>query len=287
MKFINQLAVFSLLLFLAIGLTVSCKKDDPAKPAAPVASFTYSADNKTVKFTSTSTNSPTETNWDFGDGKTGSGDTITHIYDSAGNYTATLTVKNAGGSNSTSQMITVLVKEQIIEIKTSFGTMIMWLYNETPQHKANFLKLASENFFDDITFHRIVKDFVIQGGDPLSKDDDPNNDGTGGPGYTIPAEIKSTLKHNYGAVGAARTNNPAKASSGSQFYIVVNKAGTHSLDGSYTVFGQIIKGMEVAMEIAVQDKDAADRPIDDIKMDVNILQKTKAEILTDYGYEVK
>ncbi len=285
MKLINRLPLFSLLLLLSFGSVVSCKKDDPMP--APIASFTYTTEGKTVTFKSTSTNNPTEFAWNFGDGKFASGETVTHTYDSGGNYTVTLTVKNAGGSNTASQMVNIMQKEQVIEIKTSFGTMIMWLHNETPLHKANFLKLAKEDYFDGTTFHRIIKDFMIQGGDPLSKDDNPNNDGTGGPGYTIPAEIKPELKHIHGAVGAARTNNPQKASSGSQFYIVENKNGTPHLNNQYTVFGQIIQGIDVATKIAEQPKGAADRPIDDIKMDVNILEKTKAEILAEYGYTVK
>ncbi|MGZ5282255.1 MAG: peptidylprolyl isomerase, partial [Bacteroidia bacterium] len=269
----------------SMGAIMSCKKDN-ATPA-PVASFTYTVDGKNVSFTSTSTNNPTEYSWNFGDGKTGTGEKVTHTYDSSGSYTAILTVKNAGGSNSTSQMVSVMQNEQLIELKTSFGTMIMWLHNETPLHKANFLKLAKEDFYDGTTFHRIIKDFMIQGGDPNSKDENPNNDGTGGPGYTIPAEIRSDLKHIYGAVGAARTNNPEKASSGSQFYIVNNKNGTPHLNGAYTVFGQIIQGVDLAAQIALQPKDAANRPIDDIEMDVNILEKTRAEILAEYGYTVK
>ena len=104
-------------------------------------------------------------------------------------------------------------QEELVEISTSFGTMHLWLYKQTPLHRKNFLALTDSGYFNGSTFHRIVKDFVIQGGDPNSKDADTTNDGSGGPGYTIPAEIKSTLKHVYGAVGAARTNNPAKASS--------------------------------------------------------------------------
>ncbi|RYD82451.1 MAG: PKD domain-containing protein [Sphingobacteriales bacterium] len=289
MKRTSQLFIFSFF-FSLLFVSLSCKKDpETPKPVvtAPEAAFTYTVDKLEATFTSTSTNNPTELSWDFGDGKSGTGEKVTHVYDSVGNYTVKLTAKNSAGENFTSQQI--LFKEQIIEIKTSFGTMIMWLYNETPKHKANFLKLASENFFDGVTFHRIVKDFVIQGGDPLSKDDDPDNDGTGGPGYTIPAEIRSDLKHIYGAVGAARTQNPAKASSGSQFYIVVNKAGTPNLNTQYTVFGQIIQGMDVAMTIADQPNSGSpsNRPDNNIVMDVNILQKTRAEILADYNYTVK
>lgn len=177
-------------------------------------------------------------------------------------------------------------QEEILEIKTSFGNMYMWLYKETPLHRANYLSLADTNYLDGTTFHRCVKDFVIQGGDPNSKDADSTNDGTGGPAYTIPAEIDATkLKHVYGAVGAARTNNPAKASSGSQFYIVINKSGTPNLDGGYTVFGKIIKGMEVAEQIVLQPQKASNnRPYTNMIMDVNKLKKTLDELKTEYNF---
>ncbi len=177
-------------------------------------------------------------------------------------------------------------KEEIIELKTSFGTMYMWLYKETPKHRANFLKLAKEGFFNGTTFHRIVSNFVIQGGDPNSKDSDPNNDGQGGPGYLIDAEILSSLKHGYGAVAAARTNNPQKASSGSQFYIVINKNGTANLDGNYTVFGKVFKGMDAADNIVKQPNSGnpSNRPITDIKMEVKVLEKTLDELKSEFNF---
>ena len=181
--------------------------------------------------------------------------------------------------------------EKIIEIKTSFGNMYMWLYKETPLHRANFLALSDTNFFDNTTFHRCVDNFVIQGGDPNSKDADPANDGSGGPGYTTPAEINTSntkLLHSYGAVGAARlgdAQNPTRASSGSQFYIVLPTAGTPNLNGAYTVFGRIIKGMEVAAEIVKQPKNTSNgRPNTDIKMDVNILEKTTQQLLDEFSF---
>lgn len=180
-------------------------------------------------------------------------------------------------------------QEEILEIKTSFGNMYMWLYKETPLHRANYLSLADTNYLDGTTFHRCIKDFVIQGGDPNSKDADSTNDGSGGPAYTIPAEINaSKFKHVYGAVGAARLGdnvNPARASSGSQFYIVINKAGTPNLDGAYTVFGKIIKGMEVAEQIVLQPQKASNnRPYTNIVMDVNKLKKTLDELKTEYNF---
>lgn len=175
--------------------------------------------------------------------------------------------------------------EKIIEIKTEFGNMYMWLYKETPLHRDNFLKLAQEGFYNGTTFHRIIQNFMIQGGDPNTKDADPNNDGMGGPGYTIPAEFVDSLKNVRGAVATARTDNPQKASSGSQFYI--NLKHNTNLDNNYTVLGYIMKGMEVADEIVVQPKNASDRPITNITMEVNVLEKTKAEILEEYGYTVE
>ncbi|MES2379807.1 MAG: peptidylprolyl isomerase [Bacteroidota bacterium] len=200
-------------------------------------------------------------------------------------FTFILTLAFASCSKEESKT-TETAQEEILEIKTSFGNMYMWLYKETPQHRANYLSLAQTSYLDGTTFHRCVKDFVIQGGDPNSKDADSTNDGSGGPTYTIPAEIDATkFKHVYGAVGAARTNNPAKASSGSQFYIVINKSGTPNLDGGYTVFGKIIKGMEVAEQIVVQPQKASNnRPYTNIVMDVNIVKKTLDELKTEYNF---
>ncbi len=178
----------------------------------------------------------------------------------------------------------VVATEKIIEIKTSFGTMYMWLYKQTPQHRANFLKLADSGFFDGTTFHRIIQNFVIQGGDPLSKDSDPANDGTGGPGYTVPAEFVDSLKHDYGAIGAARDNNPLKASNGCQFYVVTNKTGDHNLDKNYTVFGKLIGGVDIAYTISKQSKGANDRPLTNISMDVNVIEKTLDQLKTEFNF---
>jgi len=178
-------------------------------------------------------------------------------------------------------------KEQVVEISTGFGKMYMWLYKETPLHRSNFLKLADSGFFDNTTFHRCVDNFVIQGGDPNSKDSDPNNDGNGGPGYTIPAEFVDSIKHIRGAVGAARNNNPEKASNGSQFYVVLSEQTTQQLNGNYTVFGYIMKGMNVADSIVSRPKNGAGRPYTNIPMTVKVLNKTKSEIKSLYGYEVK
>ncbi len=129
----------------------------------------------------------------------------------------------------------------VMEVK-DFGTIKIQLNTQAaPQTSANFLKLVQEKFYDGLTFHRIAKNFVIQGGDP-------KGDGTGGPGYTVPAEIG--LKHTKGAIAMARLGdqaNPTKASSGSQFYIALNDLPM--LDGEYTVFGQVVEGMDVVEKI--------------------------------------
>lgn len=178
-------------------------------------------------------------------------------------------------------------KDDVVTIHTNQGDIYIILYDETPQHKANFLKLAKEGYYDGTTFHRVIDDFMIQGGDPNSKDNDPNNDGSGGPGYTIPAEFVQKLTHVKGAVAAARQGdrvNPKKASSGSQFYIVENDEGTHFLDTQYTVFGQVIKGLDVVEKIAKVKKDRRDRPMEDIKMTMTVKRMSKKKIQKQFGY---
>ncbi len=183
-------------------------------------------------------------------------------------------------------------------IKTSMGDITIALYDETPLHKENFIKLANEKFYDGTLFHRIIQGFMIQTGDPNSKDAKQGQQlGNGGPGYTIPAEIIPGLIHKRGAVAAARQAdqvNPKRESSGSQFYIVDGRAfsyeeiamfeargmkltpeqketyntigGAPHLDLQYTVFGEVISGMDIVDKIAAQAKDRMDRPINDIKI---------------------
>ncbi len=176
---------------------------------------------------------------------------------------------------------------EVVKISTSFGDMVLWLYPGTPIHRENFLHLADSGFYDGTEFHRNIPNFVIQGGDPLSKDVDRANDGTGGPGYLLTAEIDSSLfKHKYGAVGAARSSNPEMKSNGSQFYICINPSGSPHLDGSYTVFGEVIKGMDVALAIASQPTNAKDQPIDRIPMTMKVLKLTTKQIKDAYGFDV-
>ena len=249
--------------------------------------------------------------------------------------------------------------EEVAVISTKYGEMIVRLYDATPEHKANFLKLAKEGFYDSTTFHRIIEGFMVQGGDPNSKDDNLRNDGQGGPGYTLPAEIVRGYIHKKGALAAARMGNdtnPDMRSSGSQFYIVhgrqrterdvnqllaqannnieqglistyvgspentevkqridqaimdgntgivseiiteikplatkdfeplvytpkqrevyMTKGGVPYLDGSYTVFGEVIQGLAVVDSIVQAKKNYADRPVEDIPMIVRVQTKT-------------
>ena len=184
-------------------------------------------------------------------------------------------------------------------IKTTEGDITIALYDNTPKHRENFIKLVEEGFYNDILFHRIIKGFMIQTGDPDSKNAPAGTQlGSGGPGYTIPAEFKSENYHKRGAVAAARQGdqvNPTKASSGSQFYIVdgrpfneremaqisyqygksftdeqrkvyTTEGGAPFLDGDYTVFGEVVEGMDVVDKIASKEKDRFDRPVKDVKI---------------------
>ena len=179
-------------------------------------------------------------------------------------------------------------KDSVVTITTEHGDIKLILYDETPAHKNNFIKLTSQGFYDSTTFHRVINNFMIQGGDPNSKDKIMSNDGQGGPGYTLPAEMNVKFKHIYGAVAAARLGdqvNPQKESSGSQFYIVNNRQGTPFLDGDYTVFGQTIEGFEVLDKISTQPMGQRDRPMSDIKLTIKVEEVTKKEITEKYNYQ--
>ncbi len=262
--------------------------------------------------------------------------------------------------------------DYVVTIKTNQGEMVAILYDETPKHKANFIKLAKEYYFDSLLFHRVIAGFMIQGGDPNSKKIKAGDQlGNGGPGYTVDAEFNPQFFHEKGALSAARLGdqqNPTKASSGSQFYIVqgtivpqanmddlkidqlqlnmgfrqimqnpANKplidslnqvylagdmevykrkifdlvprieketgmkitkfvsadkikayttvGGAPHLDGEYTVFGKVIKGLEVIDKIAAVQKDGGDRPIEDIRMFVTVEEMSKKKITKLYGYQ--
>ncbi len=185
------------------------------------------------------------------------------------------------------------------KIETSYGDIVVRLYDSTPLHRDNFIKLANDGFYDGLLFHRVINNFMIQGGDPNSKDATADQFlGGGGPGYTIEAEIGAI--HLKGALAAARTQNPEKRSSGSQFYIVhgtqqteemlrsveqmkgirytdeqralyMEKGGTPNLDMDYTVFGEVVSGIEVVDRIAQVQTGPNDRPVEDVRMAVRIL----------------
>ncbi|WP_210466313.1 peptidylprolyl isomerase [Rufibacter roseolus] len=178
-------------------------------------------------------------------------------------------------------------KDYLVTISTNQGTIRLVLFEDTPKHRENFLKLVKHKFYDGTTFHRVINDFMIQGGDPNTKDEDPNNDGAGDPGYTVPAEILPHHKHIYGALAAARMGdnmNPKRESSGSQFYLVENHEGVPFLDKQYTVYGQVIDGLSVIDKIAEAPKDYRDRPTTDIKMTVTAKKMPKKKITKLYGY---
>ena len=166
------------------------------------------------------------------------------------------------------------------QIKVESGEVLFWLYDETPVHKASFIKLANVGYWDTLTFNRVINNFVAQGGcpdTPAGFSDSP---------YLLKPEFNQAVRHTYGAVGAGRDNNPEKLSAGCQFYIVQNKKGLPRLDDNYTVFGQVFKGMELIDAIVAVKKDSTNTPLTPIKLDVNVLNLTAKE-LQKLGYVVK
>lgn len=193
-----------------------------------------------------------------------------------------------------------------VRIETEFGDMVIMLYDETPLHRDNMIKLIEEGFYQNLLFHRVINNFMIQGGDPDSRGaEEGERLGMGGPGYTVPAEFHRSLFHRKGALAAARMGdqvNPEKESSGSQFYIVHGNVfssdeldlfdqrrsepmskeareiyttigGTPHLDGSYTVFGQVVEGLEVLDRIASVETDGNDRPLVDVVFSISLVLK--------------
>src|SRR5258706_5300653 len=196
-------------------------------------------------------------------------------------------------------IVTKKDRKRDVLLQTNYGDIVLRLYDSTPLHRDNFLKLVKTGYYDNVLFHRVIQNFMIQAGDPDSRQAKPGEPlGGGGPGYRIPAEFRTTLFHKKGVVAAARDNNPEKASSGSQFYIVQGKVftddgldstetyrlggrkipadqravyktigGTPHLDQNYTVFGEVVRGLDVVDKIAaVQTSKAADRdrPLQDV-----------------------
>jgi peptidyl-prolyl cis-trans isomerase B (cyclophilin B) len=189
--------------------------------------------------------------------------------------------------------------ERLVQITTDYGVMVARLYDATPKHRDNFINLVQTGFYDSLLFHRIIKQFMIQGGDPTSKNADSLAMLGGGSasGNRIPSEFNSNCFHKKGALAAARDNNPEKASSNCQFYIVQGRrydtaqlkgfsattytnaqkeiyqriGGTPQLDQNYTVFGEIISGLDVIDQIATAATNATDRPLKNILMHIKLL----------------
>ena len=165
------------------------------------------------------------------------------------------------------EIMKTLPEEPEFDIVTNLGTITIKLYSKTPKHRENFEKLALTGYYDGLLFHRVINGFMIQGGDPFTKDTSATavaKYGQGGPGYTIPAEFVPEYKHKKGALAAARKGdvaNPMKESSGSQFYIVQDAAACAQLDGGYTVFGETVKGLDIIDRIAAVATDNRDRPL--------------------------
>ncbi|MFB2121190.1 peptidylprolyl isomerase [Parapedobacter sp. 2B3] len=195
-----------------------------------------------------------------------------------------------------------------VRIITAKGECLLKLYDETPLHRDNFVKLVREGYYEDLMFHRVINNFMIQGGDPNSRYAAERQElGEGGPEYTIPAEFNDSLFHKKGAIGAARDNNPQKASSGSQFYLVQGRTfsdrgldsleqgrlggrkippyqrevyktlgGTPHLDQNYSVFGELISGISVIDSIAAVATDGNDRPLEDQRMKMELLTRRES-----------
>jgi peptidyl-prolyl cis-trans isomerase B (cyclophilin B) len=161
-------------------------------------------------------------------------------------------------------------------IRTPQGEILFYLYPQTPRHQASFIRLAKQHYWDSLTFNRVVPNFVAQGGCP----DTPA--GFKGSPYNLAPEFNDSLRHGYGAVGAGRDDNPEKLSAGCQFYIVVNQNGIKRLDGNYTVYGQVVKGMDVVERIVASPRDSTDTPLTPIPLKVDVVELT-AEELKAYG----
>lgn len=193
-----------------------------------------------------------------------------------------------------------------VKMETTFGTITLMLYDKTPQNSNNMIKVAGDHGYDSTLFHRIIPEFMIQGGDPDSKHAKPGQAlGSGGLNYKVPAEFNEEYFHKKGALAVARENTPDKAGSPTQFYIVVGKkyteeqltkmegqsgrkftpaqreayktvGGTPFLDNNYTVFGEVLTGMDVVEKIVLEPRDARDRPNNDVRiLSVRVMKHKK------------
>lgn len=269
--------------------------------SSPKAGFAYMQKDEVapanVMFENTSSKAEAY-KWDFGDGNTSTEAAPEHRYVLSGKYTVKLVaMKGDKESVIEKDIIFEAPEDCLLEMETSMGTMTIQLFDDTPKHRDNFIKLAEEKFYDGLIYHRVINGFMIQGGDPNSKNPKPNASyGSGGPGYTIDAEFDPNHVHLKGALAAARTGgpgNPKKKSSGSQFYIVQGKpvsgnqleqielqkgikyseeqkatyaeqGGTPFLDMEYTVYGMVVKGLDVIDQIASSRTSNSDRPLEDV-----------------------
>ncbi|MEL6635873.1 MAG: peptidylprolyl isomerase [Bacteroidota bacterium] len=293
---------------LALGLVLlgSCAK--------PLADFNYTAKSDTapatVSFENTSQKA-TIYEWDFGDGQKSTEASPQHRYRASGNYTITLRASDGKKESIKEQALKIGTPERCyVILETDFGSMTILLSDATPQHRDNFIKLVEDGFYDDLLFHRVINGFMIQGGDPDSRNASKRKAlGSGGPGYQIPAEFVDSLIHVKGALAAARRGgpgNPEKMSSGSQFYIVQGRGvtedqlnvleaqkdrrytpeerqaylqlgGTPFLDNEYTVFGMVVDGLEVIDKIAATETNGdpprgQSRPVEPVKMKIRVIQ---------------
>ena len=292
--------VYTYLIVIIVLLTAACSR--------PTAIFSYRGEERapaSVQFENVSEKSESF-EWNFGDGDTSSRVSPQHRYMESGEYTVQLTAIMGKKKRTTEKIIKIEPpKYCLVEVQTSFGNMLIQLDDAAPQHRDNFLKLADERFFDSLLFHRVIDGFMIQGGDPASRNASPNKPlGAGGPGYTLPAEFADTLAHIKGALAAARRGgaaNPQKRSSGSQFYLVHGRTVTDAqlnqfeaqkgirysrkireaykelggapfLDQEYTVFGRVIEGIEVIDKIAGVRTKPGDRPVEDVIMKIRVIK---------------
>ncbi len=161
---------------------------------------------------------------------------------------------------------------EVGQIKTDKGELLIWLYDETPNHKASFIKLANAGYWDTLSFNRVIKDFVVQGGCP-----DTPTGFTDSP-YLLAPEFNDSIKHVYGSFAAGRDDNPQMLSAGCQFYIVQNKNGLTRLDNKYTIYGHVFQGMDVIDNIVSVPTNSIDEPMSKIMLDVNVITMTKKEI---------
>ncbi len=275
----------------------------------PVAKFLVEQEKETapseVEFTNQSEKAEYY-EWDFGDGNQSTEINPSHRYLRSGDYKVVLKAMAGKKIKKTEKMVKVdPPADKLVEIQTPLGNMMVRLYDATPQHRDNFLKLADEGYFDSLLFHRVIQGFMIQGGDPDSRNAPAGQRlGMGGPGYQVPAEFDPSLIHRKGALAAARTggpSNPEKKSSGSQFYIVQGQpvseeeiklferrkgidydpkarevyqqsGGTPFLDMEYTVFGEVIEGLEVIDKIAAVATNPDDRPVEDVVMKIVVIR---------------